>query len=49
MCTVLDLCGKVVLAWKIDSDMSSSLEAKQYVLWVLFGGVIEKAPWAGVL
>ena len=25
MCAVLDLCGKVVLAWKIGSDMSSSL------------------------
>ena len=25
MCAVLDLCGKVVLAWKIASDMSSSL------------------------
>lgn len=24
-CIVLDLCGKVVLAWKIGSDMSSSL------------------------
>lgn len=25
MCAVLDLCGKVVLAWKIGTDMSSSL------------------------
>ena len=25
MCAVLDLCGKVVLAWKIGSDMTSSL------------------------
>ena len=25
LCAVLDLCGKVVLAWKIGSDMSSSL------------------------
>lgn len=25
MCAVLDLCGKAVLAWKIGSDMSSSL------------------------
>lgn len=25
MCAVLDLCGKVVLAWKIGSNMSSSL------------------------
>ena len=25
MCAVLDLCGKVVLAWRIGSDMSSSL------------------------
>ena len=25
MCAVLDLCGKVVLVWKIGSDMSSSL------------------------
>lgn len=25
MCAVLDLCGKVVLAWKIGADMSSSL------------------------
>ena len=25
MCTVLDLCGKVVLTWKIGTDMSSSL------------------------
>ena len=25
MCAVLDLCGKVVLAWMIGSDMSSSL------------------------
>ena len=25
MCAVLDLCSKVVLAWKIGSDMSSSL------------------------
>lgn len=25
ICAVLDLCGKVVLAWKIGSDMSSSL------------------------
>ena len=25
MCAALDLCGKVVLAWKIGSDMSSSL------------------------
>ncbi len=25
MCAVLDLCGKVVLAWKIGCDMSSSL------------------------
>ena len=25
MCAVLDLCGKVVLAWKISTDMSSSL------------------------
>ena len=27
MCVVLDLCGKVVLLWKIGSDMSSSLVA----------------------
>ena len=25
MCAVLDLCGKVVLNWKIGSEMSSSL------------------------
>ena len=25
MCAVLDLCGKVVLAWKIGADMTSSL------------------------
>ena len=25
MCAVLDLCGKVVLAWKIGTNMSSSL------------------------
>ena len=27
MCAVLDLCGKVVLNWKIGSEMSSSLVA----------------------
>ena len=25
MCAVLDLCGKAVLAWKISTEMSSSL------------------------
>ena len=25
MCAVLDLCGKAVLAWKIGTEMSSSL------------------------